>query len=337
MFYKSLTAIFILFNLTFLTTACNGSPDNNGSADHTPTDKTDNQKKDRPKDTSIDLPQEQLQKTDQGQAVKTLQKALNNAGYSISDNGTFDRETTWALTDFQLQQDSLTATGIYNEPTRNALQKKLDETDAVKAGAVLRKPDEKPTAVGNPHDILALVNKDNRLPGDFVPRNLTVPDVRFPFDDFLPKKQMRKVAAQALEDMFQAANNNDLELFAQSGYRSYERQDAIFASNVRERGEEAANKVSAKPGESEHQTGLTMDVTSPDVNYRLVTDFGQTDEGQWIKQHASEYGFIIRYPKGKQAITKYQYEPWHLRYVGQKAATAIMKQDITLEEYLGEA
>ncbi len=73
---------------------------------------------------------------------------------------------------------------------------------------------------------------------------------------------MREVAASALEDMFKAADSAGLELFAQSGYRSFERQDAIFASNVRKNGEEAANKFSARPGESEHQTGLTMDITS---------------------------------------------------------------------------
>ncbi len=340
MFQKNLIATSMLLAIMLVATACDGdNPETKETVAHAPVDKTDNQQKKMPEAETdhIRLPEEHLQKTDQGQAVKTLQKALNKVGYSIDRNGTYDDVTTWAITDFQLQQQALIATGVYNESTRRSLQKILDEHQAIKAGAVLDQPDNKPDTVDNPHDILALVNKENRLPSDFVPRNLTVPDVRFPFEDFLPKKQMRKVAAKAMEDMFQAANSAGLELFAQSGYRSYERQDAIFASNVRKNGEEAANKFSARPGESEHQTGLTMDVTSPDVNYRLIKEFGQTDEGKWIKQHAAEYGFIIRYPEGKDAITEYQYEPWHLRYVGKKAATTIMEQGITLEEYLGEA
>lgn len=145
---------------------------------------------------------------------------------------------------------------------------------------------------------------------------------------------MRQAAAAALEELFQAAEEAELELFAQSGYRSYERQDSIFAANVQAHGEEAANNFSARPGESEHQSGLTMDVTSPAVDFDLVIEFGETEEGKWIKENAADYGFIIRYPEGKEDITIYQFEPWHLRYVGVKAAKEIMSQAITLEEYL---
>lgn len=135
--------------------------------------------------------------------------------------------------------------------------------------------------------------------------------------------------------MFQAGDGDGMDLFAQSGYRSYKRQVSVFASNVEQHGEEAANNFSARPGESEHQTGLTMDVTSPGVDYRLTTEFGDTKEGIWLKENAADYGFIIRYPKGKEAITEYQYEPWHIRYVGKTAAQEIMSNDMTLEEYLG--
>ncbi len=146
---------------------------------------------------------------------------------------------------------------------------------------------------------------------------------------------MRQVAANALENMFKAGDNAGVDLFAQSGYRSYDRQEAIFAANAREHGQEAANQFSAQAGESEHQTGLTMDVTSADINFRLITDFANTNEGQWVAKHASEFGFIVRYPKGKTDITGYQYEPWHLRYVGEKAAKYIDSNNITLEQYLG--
>lgn len=77
-----------------------------------------------------------------------------------------------------------------------------------------------------------------------------------------------------------------------------------------------------------------MDVTTDEVGFDLIVEFGETDEGKWLKDNAHEYGFIIRYPEGKEDITKYQYEPWHLRYVGEQAATEIYEKEMTLEEYL---
>ncbi|HLS09059.1 D-alanyl-D-alanine carboxypeptidase family protein [Lentibacillus sp.] len=338
MFKKSLTAILALFAIIFLITACSQATENGQDTNQVPKDEKNSQEKTEPAASQIQLPQEQLQKNDSENAsVSSLQKALNQIGYDISQNGTYDDMTTWAVTDYQIQQEDLPVTGIYDEKTRDALRQSLNNQETVEAGAGLAKPDNDSNVISNPHEILSLVNKENALPEGFEPLNLVVPDVRFPFEDFLPKKQMRQVAATALEDMFKAADEAGLELYAQSGYRSYDRQDAIFAANVAEHGEEAANNFSARPGESEHQTGLTMDVTSPDVDFRLITAFGETDEGKWLKQHAAEYGFIIRYPEGKENITQYQYEPWHLRYVGEKAATDIMDQKITLEEYLGEA
>ncbi|WP_337020524.1 M15 family metallopeptidase, partial [Oceanobacillus massiliensis] len=188
--------------------------------------------------------------------------------------------------------------------------------------------------IANPYDQIALINKEHALPADYIPEDLVIPDVPFPFAEDLPKKQMREAAAKSLEQLFNKANEAGLELYAQSGYRSYERQDAIFASNVLKHGEEEANTFSARPGESEHQSGLTMDITSPNVNFDLITEFGETEEGKWIQENAAEFGFIIRFPEGKEEITKYQYEPWHLRFVGKKAAKDIMSQGITLEEYL---
>ncbi|MGM7701492.1 M15 family metallopeptidase [Pseudalkalibacillus sp. Hm43] len=193
-----------------------------------------------------------------------------------------------------------------------------------------------PVIVDKPSSILAVVNKKRHLPDSYVPNDLVETPVPFPFEEDLPKKLLRSEAATALDQMFEDANSQGLELFAQSGYRSYDRQEAIFASNVDRYGsKEEANKVSAQPGESEHQTGLAMDVTSPAVDYRLIQSFDQTEEGQWVLNHAHEYGFIIRYPKGESDITGYSYEPWHLRYVGKKAAGYIHSKQLTLEEYRG--
>lgn len=186
-----------------------------------------------------------------------------------------------------------------------------------------------------PNDLLVLVNKKNSLPSNYVPKNLVVPNVPFSFEGYSPKKLMRQEAAGALEKLFKKAERDNIELYAVSGYRSYDYQKEIFNSYVAQKGFEKANQFSAKPGESEHQTGLTMDVTSPAVNFGLIQNFGETKEGKWLKENAPEFGFIIRYSKGKEQITGYQYEPWHLRYVGKAIAKDISNQNTTLEEYLG--
>ena len=214
----------------------------------------------------------------------------------------------------------------------------IEDEETLTVGSELEKPqypDQYPNVIENPYEILALVNKSYALPSDYEPHDLVVPDVRFPFTEFHEKKQLRKEAAIALEELFSAADREGIELFAVSGYRSYERQEAIFAAYVEQHGEEHANTFSARAGESEHQTGLVMDVSSQDVGFDLVTEFGETKAGKWVAENAHKYGYIIRYPKGKEHITKYQYEPWHLRYVGVNAATEIYENDLTLEEYLG--
>lgn len=287
---------------------------------------------------SITLPNNDLQKLDEGDAVEQLQQALMTLGFPIEPTGIYDVQTTWAITEIQLQEDDLYINGVYDEQTKALLETYLSNQTTVEAPYSLQQPEHnefETEKVENPYDVLAVVNKSFSLPSDYEPEDLTVPNVRFPFTEDDPKKQLRKEAADALEGLFSDADQVGLKLFAQSGFRSYDRQEAIFTANVDKHGEDHANTYSAKAGESEHQTGLVMDVTSEQVGFDLVTDFGDTEEGKWLAEHAHEYGFIIRYPEGKEEITKYQYEPWHLRYVGIKAATDIKEKEQTLEEYLG--
>lgn len=339
MFKKGITLTIIMLSLLFFITACNTADPDDSDSDNEAT-ATEQAADSETEEESNELPGAELSKMDQGEAVQTLQKILDEIGYSLKTSGNFDEATTWAVTDFQLQQENLQIIGVYNEETKQALEEVLSTGDEIKVGAGLTQEveastsDKQTNVLANPYDQLALVNKQNALPSDYDPHDLVVPDVRFPFTEDLPKKQMRKVAADALENLFQAADEAGLDIVAQSGYRSYGRQEAIFASNANQHGEEAANRFSAQPGESEHQTGLTMDITTPSINNELTTEFGDTDEGKWIKEHAADYGFIIRYPEGKEEITEYQYEPWHLRYVGEKSAQEIMSKGITLEEYL---
>ena len=177
--------------------------------------------------------------------------------------------------------------------------------------------------VDNPNDLLVLVNKENNLLSTYIPEDLVIPDVPFSFQGEDQKKYLSRDAAQALEALIAKAQEDGHNIVAVSGYRSYERQKTIFLGNVKKHGFKKANTFSAMPGQSEHQTGLAMDVSSASVNFRLADNFAETPEGQWLNDNAHLFGFIIRYSRDRTYITGYQYEPWHIRYVGIEAATAI--------------
>jgi D-alanyl-D-alanine carboxypeptidase len=178
--------------------------------------------------------------------------------------------------------------------------------------------------------ITQIANKQYSLSSSYVPDDLVWLDLPSTRDT-----QMRSEAATALTELFNAAQSDGIELYCCSGYRSYETQSELYQWNVDTYGQTEADLVSAKPGTSEHQLGLAMDVTSESVGFDLLESFGQTEEGQYIADHAHEYGFIIRYPQGKTNITGYSYEPWHLRYLGVDVATDIYNSGKTMEEYYG--
>lgn len=164
-------------------------------------------------------------------------------------------------------------------------------------------------------DDILIVNKDISLPEHFNPGE-------------------NKEARDALQQLLNDGNNQGFLLSNASGFRSYQSQEQLFEQYVQRDGEAAANKYSAKPGHSEHQTGLTYDIVSENTDTNFKTSFGKTKEGQWLKDNAYKYGFIIRYPKNKTHITGYQYEPWHIRYVGKDTAKKLYNSNETLEEYL---
>lgn len=185
----------------------------------------------------------------------------------------------------------------------------------------------------DPTDILILVNKHNRAPA--VPIALVKPDVPPTREAIKENIYMQPEAAKALEALFDGALEDGVRLYATSGFRSYSTQKAIFERKLDTMSEKAANASVAKPGYSEHQTGLAMDVEGhSSLGSGLIEDFGETPEGKWLAQNCHEYGYIIRYPKGKTDITGYIYEPWHIRYVGKEAAAEIAALDVTFEEYI---
>ena len=185
----------------------------------------------------------------------------------------------------------------------------------------------------DPTDVLILVNKQNKAPT--VPVTLVKPDVTPTKPSVAENIYMRPEAARALEALFAGAAEDGITLYATSGFRSYSTQKAIFDRKAAERGEQTANRSVAKPGYSEHQTGLAMDIEGETtLGTGLTAAFGESPEGIWVAEHCYEYGFIIRYPKDKTSITGYIYEPWHIRYVGVEAATQIAELGVTFEEYI---
>lgn len=153
----------------------------------------------------------------------------------------------------------------------------------------------------------------------------------------LPKEyspQESSEAKDAFYKMNKDAQKSGLNLKAFSTYRSYEYQDKLFKSYAKEHGEKEANRFSAKPGESEHQTGLAFDIGGNDQSSWANQKFNNTKEAKWLYENAYKYGFILRYPKGKENITGYMYESWHYRYVGTEHSKNFAMNDLTLEEYL---
>jgi len=136
-------------------------------------------------------------------------------------------------------------------------------------------------------------------------------------------------AQTALDALIAGAALDEVYLWQQSGFRSYETQKTLYNNYVARDGKEEADRYSARPGHSEHQTGLAFDLNSLDQS------FGETKEGIWLAEHCAEYGFIIRYPAGKEEVTGYMYEPWHIRYIGTETAKLVTESGLCLEEYFG--
>lgn len=190
-------------------------------------------------------------------------------------------------------------------------------------------------SIDAPGSIWWIVNKKRTLPDGYVPQNLSVPKVQLRLDTTAEQMKIRSDITAPVEAMFTAAREKNISLLFASGYRSESYQRQLYNSYVAKDGQAAADRYSAKPGTSEHQTGLAFDVCEAGTNCDLEISFGATKAGKWIAQNASKFGFIVRYQKGKESITGYQYEPWHLRYVGTSLASELQKKNQTMEEMFG--
>lgn len=185
---------------------------------------------------------------------------------------------------------------------------------------------DNPKTVEKPDELLVLVNKYNKLPDNYEAKDLEKIDGKFTVSEMY----LNKTAKNAFESMCSDAKSINLIIKAVSTYRTKEYQQKLYNDYVNTRGLKYAEDYSARPRHSEHETGLAVDVRGGLSAYTL---FENTEEYKWVKQNAHTYGFIIRYQEDKEDITGYNYESWHLRYVGIDVATYIYEHNITFDEY----
>lgn len=192
-------------------------------------------------------------------------------------------------------------------------------------------------SVDEASSLWVVVNKKRPLqPIDYVPSNLVVPNVPLRFAKDFEEMKLRSDAAKALEEMTAVAKSENVNLMLASGYRSYTLQTTVYNNFVGNQGQETADTQSARPGFSEHQTGLAVDIGPTDRSCEIEDCFAETKEGKWLAANANRFGFIIRYQPNEQATVGYKYEPWHFRYVGRELALELKNQDNpNLEDYFG--
>lgn len=190
----------------------------------------------------------------------------------------------------------------------------------------------KPNDVTAPSSLSVIVNKSHPLnPIDYTPVDLIFPNVQTN-----GSLQVRSSLASKLSEMFLAAANAGSPLTIISAYRSYNYQNTVYNNYVSQYGQAETDTFSARPGYSEHQTGLAVDLGAPSGLCTLDSCFANTDQGKWLANNSWLYGFILRYPEGKTDITGYKYEPWHFRYIGTDLASKMNKSGINvMEEYFG--
>ena len=183
--------------------------------------------------------------------------------------------------------------------------------------------------VSDPDDLLVLVNKFNYLPKDYKPSDLVYIDGAY--GNKVPIRSILKDDFLALQTA--AKNEIEVKLMPTTAFRDQNFQKALYDKYVKKDGVKAADTYSARPGYSEHQTGLAIDLKNMALKNARLSD----ENYKWLEENAYKYGFIVRFPKGKEQITGYKFENWNIRYVGKKAAKEIMDNNLTLEEYVGIA
>lgn len=226
---------------------------------------------------------------------------------SISPETAPDKSEIWTSSDETVAQvDGLGNINAVSEGSCTVTVRAAADPDVYAQVEVTVNPRPQLTYI----DGILIANKTYALPADYNPG-------------------VNSEAKSAFDKMQAAAADEGLNIYISSGFRSYDYQAGLYERYVQKSGKAEADRYSARPGHSEHQTGLAFDMNTIDMT------FADTEEYTWVKAHCAEYGFIIRYPEDGEAITGYMYEPWHVRYLGVETAKKVTDSGLTLEEYLG--
>ncbi|MGN0584568.1 MAG: D-alanyl-D-alanine carboxypeptidase family protein [Ruminococcus sp.] len=231
---------------------------------------------------------------------------------SMTTSGIADQnDITWESSDPSVAEVTADGTvkGISAGKCSITIAAKADPEISAQVSCTVRKMEKKDGVTYI--DGILIINKTYGVDADYAPGDLT------------------EETRTAFDELCSAAAADGLNIYLASGYRSYDIQNTIFNNYTYLYGQDLAETFSARPGHSEHQSGLAIDVNT------VTDDFAQTPEAQWLEEHCAEYGFIIRYAADKVDITGYKYEPWHIRYVGRDIAKEITELGVSLEEYLG--
>jgi D-alanyl-D-alanine carboxypeptidase len=190
---------------------------------------------------------------------------------------------------------------------------------------ITQEPTQTPVAVDIDSDdsINKIVNKERKIPDTYVPELVNIDK----------KNMLRPEAAEAYEEMVEAAKADGINIVAVSGYRSYKYQRSLWFTYEEKYGRKYANRMDATPGASEHQLGLAVDLVGADGKCKLYNCFKNTSTSKWLVENSYKYGFILRYPDGKESVTGIMYSPWHYRYIGKEEALKVYESGLTLEEY----
>ena len=265
-------------------------------------------------------------------ALCILVALLGISGYTYLDQKKNKKQKQVAVSVTKTPKPTVTTTPEI--PTPEPTPSQTPEITATPEPTQASESTPEPTSdvISNYTDILAVANKKNALPYSYEPSDLRVVNTLN-----TANWRLRDEAATAIETMFASAHEQGVTLVMCSGYRSASYQDTLYSGYVAKYGVARADAISSRPGYSDHQTGLAADIGDHDQATVFNQSMENTVEGQWLYAHAHEYGFILRYPKGKESITGYSYEPWHYRYVGVATAEAMytISPNETLEEYLG--
>ena len=269
--------------------------------------------------------------TDSGYSLSSIRKIMQTASlddFSVLENNhyTWEDIAPYMKVNGAVIQDIPAHIESKLDPEDAVMQISYKIIDSSKAGTSDRK-----YAILEPDALDVLVKNGFYLPDSYEPDDLC--EISIPVSSEDETYLLRKEAADALKQMYEDAKKEGLEIAVVSAYRSYEDQKEIYDYYFSKYDELTASRLVSIPGCSEHQLGLSVDLTSKDIIGDEDSFFVDTPEYRWVIKHAHEYGFILRYPDDKTSITGTTNEPWHFRYVGTELAEILYTENLTLEEY----